>query len=143
MFARALPHYAGHNATPCRPSYPLYLPPSKPLSFSLSFPRPLPWKSSRSREPTSRLGFLASRVQQGNTILVMRKEREGRKGERCDACGRIFFQEDMDLRGYVDFWAETTGASKYCGDFVDRWKVIRREPERKRRVIGGFCNRGE
>lgn len=72
----------------------------------------------------------------------MRKEREDRKGERCDACGRIFFQEDMDLRGYVDFWVETTGASKYW-DFVDRWKVIRREPERKRRVIGGFCNRGE
>lgn len=135
VFARALPHYAGHNGTPCRPSYPLYPPPSKPLSFLLSpssFPSPyLLWKSSRSREPTSRLGFLASRVHEGNTILVKREIEEGEK-ERERWAKNFFSTMRIWICGAgVDFcWC----GSKYRGDFVDRWRVIRREAER--RVIG-------
>lgn len=43
----------------------------------------------------------------------------------------FFNHEDMDLRGWRGF---LLGGSKYRGDFVDRWRVIRREAER--RVIG-------
>lgn len=83
---------------------------------------------TRANEPTR-----VSRLEGPRGKHDPRKERDRRRRERERALSEEFFfnHEDMDLRGWRGF---LLGGSKYRGDFVDRWRVIRREAER--RVIG-------